>query len=293
MNKENLPSLADHHTHAQDLEFHNEISAMDFNIKVGDHLYPKVSEKRYVEHVLRNNLDTIWLIYEDTSRLISIREAIKKEAPSTLVRGFYFIRDPKTFEQGELINLYQQDLLHGIKIHPVIDNFALLPENFSRVIDIAKKLDVPIIFHSDDRKKSQHLTSPDKQEVLIKAYPDVRFVIGHGGAYANPRLVGDKNTAALSYWEKRPGEKPSELIIKALSLTLKNENVFYEFSITTNKIKAGLIADFVKENSKVAGKILAGSDFPTLNARLDSQLLALSEAGLSTELVIQIAKNRL
>lgn len=290
MTSERLP-LGDHHTHAQDICFHNKESAKAFKINVGDHLYPDVPSQRYVDHVVKNNLDTIWLIYEDKKRFSLIREAISVGSPETKVKGFYFVRDPKKVDVKIIKDLYKKGFLHGIKIHPVIDNYPLSSENLDSLMKIAKQLNLPIIFHSDDRKKSMHLTSPEKQMELATTYPDVRLVIGHGGAYANPRISGENNTGAIGYWTGKSSRRA--FIISALQLSMSKENVFYEFSIVTNKIKAKIISDFVNENPKVSGKILAGSDFPTLNARLDSQIEALAKAGLSRRHLLQVAANRL
>lgn len=280
--------LADHHTHSQDIEFHNESSAKAFNIEVGDHLYPDVEMKKYIDHVAGNNLDTIWMIYEDDGRFQKTKNAIELSRPECKVKGFFFIRDPLNIDRLEIDRLYQTGLLQGIKIHPVIDNYPLIPRIVDGVMQVAIQYNVPVIFHSDDRLRSSHLTSPQYQLELAETYPSARLVIGHGGAYAHPRLVGERNTAAISYWRYA-----KDLVIAALELTMSHRNVFYESSIVTNKTKASLIVQFVEENPSVSTRIVLGSDFPIIGARLDSQIKALKRAGLSLNLVNQIASNRL
>lgn len=287
MNKEGF-SLADHHVHAQDIEFHNEISANNFGIEVGDHLYPDVDIQRYVDHARNSNLNTMWMIYEDIEKFQTTKEVIEANSPECTVKGFFFVRNPANIDCKVIDQLYRRGLIQGIKIHPVIDNFPLLPKYVDKVMRVAMKYDIPVIFHSDDRPKSRHLTSPANQLEMASAYPEVRLVIGHGGAYAHPRLTGENNTAAKAYWKQA-----KELVLSALELTLNHNNVYYESSIVTNKTKADLIVEFVKTNPEVTPRIILGSDFPIIGARLDSQLKALVKAGLDVNETEKIATNRL
>jgi predicted TIM-barrel fold metal-dependent hydrolase len=281
-------SYGDHHTHAQDICFHNEESAKNFGVMVGDHLYPEVSVDECLEHVLKDNLDTVWFIYEDSHKFGAIREAITAVRPDCQVNGFYFIRDPQGIDEVQFAKLFSEGLIQGIKIHPVIDNFPLTPASLDKVMQTAERYDLPVIFHSDDRQKTMHLTSPEYQRELAVTYPRVRLVIGHGGAYAHPRLVGENNTAAVAYWKTR-----EKLITSALTLANDFPSVFYEMSTTSNYIKAGLIAEYVEANHSIVPKIVGGSDYPTRGALLKSQIRALETAGLEKSLVIEIAKNRL
>lgn len=281
-------SYGDHHTHAQDICFNNQESAKNFGIKVGDHLYPSVEIQKYVDHVLKDNLDTIWLIYEDVTQLGLIREAILAKRPECQVNGFYFIRDPLAVDENIFKYLYELGFIQGIKIHPVIDNYPLKPEYLDKIMNMARQHNLPVIFHSDDRAKTMHLTSPEYQHEMAVTYPSVRLVIGHGGAYANPRLVGENNTAARSYWKNR-----EELVTAALNLATNYPNVFYELSITTNSIKATIIKEYIENNPKIIPKILSGSDYPCLSARLISQINSLEKANLNKFVVSEIAKNRL
>lgn len=281
-------SLADHHTHAQDVCFHEPTAAKNFGVEVGDHLYPHPEIQRYVDHVLKNNLDTLWVIYEDVKRFSEIKETVVQARPDCAVKGFYFIRNPKNIDKKQFSRLHKAGFVQGLKIHPVIDNYALLPENVDGVMQLAQKHDLPVIYHSDDRAVSMHLTSPENQRELAKTYPQVRLMIGHGGAYAHPRIVGERNTGAIGYWRRS-----KDLINAALSLSAAEENVYYETSVATNAIKAGLIKEFVEANPHAALKILLGSDFPVAFARLDTQLTSLENAGLSTRFISQIAANRL
>lgn len=279
-------SLADHHTHAQEICVHDEGIARMFALLRGGARWSCPPAHKYVEHVVRNNLDTIWLIYEDIERFIEIRKAILSRIPHCRVMGYFFIRNPLIPDVNKIKKQYKSGLLHGIKLHPVNDNYLLLPQYVDPSIMIAQQLGIPVLYHSDDRAQTMHLTSPKNQQELVSTYPNVRFVIGHGGAYANPRLVGN-SAQTRAYWGTR-----GPLVEAALLLSAR-KNVLFETSVTTNRIKAEIIASFLKEHPHVATRILVGTDFPIKSSQVKSQIGALKEAGLSSRLLSTIASNRL
>lgn len=279
--------LADFHVHAQEICVHDKNVADMFSITPGESRWVCPPVKQYVAHVTRNNLDTIWMIYEDVERFTLIRDAIQKERPTCIVNGFYFVRDPLNPNLEYLLDLHGIGLIRGIKLHPINDNYPLLPEFVDPTIAIAQQLNLPIIYHSDDRSLTMHLTSPENQEQLVTTYSDITFVIGHGGAYANPRLVGT-SPQARSYWKTR-----GPLIQSALKLSFENPNVYYETSVMTNCVKAEIVADFINSHPLMALKILVGTDFPIKSSQVTSQIDALLAGGLSRQLANTIASNRL
>ncbi len=280
-------TLADHHTHAQEICVHDEGIARMFAILRGEARWSCPPAQKYVEHVVRNNLDTIWLIYEDTERFTDIRNAILHRSPHCKVRGYYFVRDPLRPNANKIHSLFKRGLLHGIKLHPVNDNYELVPKNVDPTILIAQQFGVPVLYHADDRTSTMYLTSPQNQRELVSTYPNVRFVIGHGGAYANPRLVGN-NAQTRAYWETR-----GPLIEAALSLAFTRRNVLYETSVTTNRTKANIIAEFIRAHPQIASSILIGTDFPIKSSQTTSQVEALKNAGLSNPFLSTIVRNRL
>lgn len=287
MAHKDVPPLADHHVHAQEICVHDPEIAEMFSLSVGKARWECPPVERFVQHVERNNLETIWLIYEDRSSFFEIKNAVLSRRPGCTVNGFYFVRRPLYPDEDEIQTLYSEGAVAGLKIHPVNDNFALLPEYVDPVIQVASRYQIPILYHSDDRTQTMHLTSPEYQKQIVSLYPDVTFVIGHGGAYAHPRLVG-KSPQTRAYWATR-----GPLVLSALDLSAAHENVYYETSVLTNPVKAKIVADFLCDHPHAALKVLLGTDFPIKSSQTVSQLEALRNAGLSTALIETIAANRL
>jgi uncharacterized protein len=65
--------------------------------------------------------------------------------------------------------------IHGIKLHPVLDNFSLLDSNLSPIIDFARKFGIPVMVHTGWRPAG----SVSDVAILAKANSDVNFVIAH------------------------------------------------------------------------------------------------------------------
>lgn len=280
-------ALMDCHVHIDEIEIHDPAVAQFFGKHVGDSRWPQVPLEHHLAHIRDDNIDTEYVIYEHPESLTELQKAADCD-----VRGMYFVRDVHNPDVTEISSLYAMGLVRALKVHPVIDHFELTTENLTNILNIARNFSVPILFHSDDRSDQMHLTSPELQRELADQHPDITFIIGHGGAYAHPRLVGSKQ--ALSYWfgEKTPYSR-NVLVSSALWLSLTRENVYYDLTIATNKIKASLIADFVNTYPKAAEKILIGTDFPINHSSAQSQLRALLQAGVKESLAARIAANRL
>lgn len=281
--------LMDCHVHIDEIKIHNSEVADYFGKQVNDVRWKGASVQKHTEHIRKDNLEVIYAIYENPESLLTLKNA----SPNCDIRGMYFIRNPQKPDINIIHSLFKKGLIQGFKIHPVIDNFELKTENIKSVIGMARKYSVPILFHSDDRNQYWKLTSPELQEDLIKGNPNITFLIGHGGAYAKPRLVGS-HPSVITYWEG--SEKVVSrrfLVTKALELSTGNDNTYYDLTISTNTMKAGIIADFVNRNPQAAEKILVGTDFPIGLSKATSQLNALSRAGMKESLVQKIASNRI
>lgn len=279
----------DCHVHIDEIKIHDLEVANFFNKKTGDVRWKGATIEKHVEHIRKDNLEMIFAIYEDPASLQLLRDA----APSCDVRGMYFIRKPLNPDTEYIRELYQKGYLQGIKVHPVIDSFALTTQNLKPVLSLAKEFNVPVLYHSDDRNKFWHLTSPELQKTIVKENPDITFLIGHGGAYAKPRITGS-SPSAVAYWEGN--EKivsRRNLVIQALELSRENNNVFYDLTIATNVTKARIIADFINTHPDSAEKILIGTDFPIGLSKAISQINALAKADMRPNLVQKIASNRI
>lgn len=285
-------ALMDGHVHLNEITIRDSRRAKLLGIKPGETVHKRASLEDYAMHIAKDGLDTILAIYDDDpGRVLALREKV----PDCEVKGAFWPRDPADPSLEEKCDrLYEKNLLQALKAHPVLDNFDLTTENLENVLSIARKYDIPVLYHSDDRADGMELTSPAKQGKLVEENRDVTFIIGHGGAYAHHRLVGN-SPAARGYWEGSSNAPYSrrELVEAALELADKNENVYYDVSICTNRVKAGIIADFVNEHPSVAGKILIGTDFPIMRSSASSQVNALKKAGLKRACLEKIISNRL
>ena len=279
----------DCHVHIDEIRINNPEIASYFEKRIGDVRWKGVNVETHVRHIQKDNLEVIYAIYENPDSLMALRNA----AFNCDILGMYFIREPQNPNTEFIRGLYKKGLIQGIKVHPVIDNFVLTTENLKTVLGLSREFNVPILYHSDDRRQYWKLTSPELQETIVKENPDVTFLVGHGGAYAKPRLVGS-HPAVIAYWEgNEKTVSRRSLVIKALELTASNNNAFYDLTIATNSVKAGIIADFVNMHPGSEDKIIVGTDFPIGLSKATSQLNALADAGMRPSLVQKIASNRI
>jgi hypothetical protein len=280
--------LMDAHVHIDPIVLHHPDAQSQFRSDIDSQgtWYPAKPISDYVGHIMRNEIDTMVALYENPATLRLLREA----APGCKIFGFKWIREIHGFKHGSLDELYLEGLLQGIKLHPVFDRYELTTENLADVLKTAREYKLPVLYHSDDRAESMHLTAPGLQEALVRQNPDVTFLIGHTGAYT-PRMDDWPIEAIRSYW-KEGNYSPVELIQRALRLALEHDNAFCDLTIVTNQIKAETVKLFVEEHPEVAGKILVGTDYPIDETSLIGQIHALEEAGLRPDLIQQIASNR-
>lgn len=316
--------LADAHVHVDSYPMYN-----PFVCKSRCRLYGDVSNVWNLDglehHLTRDNVEEAYCIFSDLKSL----DAVQERVPQTKIRGWYWVRMPtalpddvkakfpqwqNVFEEYEergivklkpkldykerdrIVKVSYDPRVYGLKIHPVQDFFQLTEENIKDVLHSAKMLDLAILFHTDDRPETAHLTHPDVYEPIIKNNPGIRFVIGHGGAFAHPRKVGKNNPVARKYWdEKREPFSVGYGIRRALEIAHTYQNAFYETSLSNNRVKAHIIASALKENPELAHSIILGTDYPLgIRATLSGQLKALAKHGkVPEELLITIAGNRL
>ncbi len=323
MKYDDIP-LADAHIHIDSYEMYNPYVCKQRGKTYGDSGHPWNLDG-LVHHLTRDNVEEAYCIFSDLNRLNVVQEHV----PDTKIRGWYWVRMPTAlpdevkaefpewkhiFEEYEqrgivrpktgllwkgkdtLTNMTMNGRVYGIKIHPVQDFFEFTDENLEDVLWTAKMNHLPILFHTDDRPETAHLTHPDLYEEVIRNNPKNVFVIGHGGAFAHPRKVGDNNPVAKKYWSE--DRKPFPIaygIQRALEIAHKYDNAYFETSLSNNRIKAGIIGSALKEHSDLAHSIVLGTDYPLgIKAKLSGQLKALEQHGdVPDEQLIIIAKNRL
>ena len=71
----------------------------------------------------------------------------------------------------------------GIKIHPDIQRVDIDDPRLCKLYALAKDFDLPICLHMGDHRSDYRYSSPDKLVKVAKAFPQVRFIAAHFGAY--------------------------------------------------------------------------------------------------------------
>lgn len=71
----------------------------------------------------------------------------------------------------------------GIKIHPDIQKVDIDDSRLYRLYDILSKENLAVYFHMGDHRADYRYSSPDKLVKVAKAFPKVRFIAAHLGAY--------------------------------------------------------------------------------------------------------------
>ena len=71
--------------------------------------------------------------------------------------------------------------LHGIKIHPDMQDFALDCEGFMVAYEICQAKGLPVLAHTGDDRADR--TNPNRVEHVLRSFPHLTFVGAHFGGY--------------------------------------------------------------------------------------------------------------
>ena len=71
--------------------------------------------------------------------------------------------------------------LHGIKIHPDMQDFALDCEGFMTAYEICQAKGLPVLAHTGDDRADR--TNPNRVEHVLRSFPHLTFVGAHFGGY--------------------------------------------------------------------------------------------------------------
>ncbi len=169
----------------------------------------------------------------------------------------------------------------GIKIHPMIERKDATVENLRKVMDVAEKKKIPVLFHSED----ENLTR--SRGILIaklaEAYPDVAIVAMHAGAYGAPQFKDHPRFRPEYANELR------DLVQEMMTAAMAHPNVYLETSCLAYPEKAQLLYEAAREHPELLNRIVMGSDYPILedhpayrqHNRYERQESALRAAGFS------------
>lgn len=122
--------------------------------------------------------------------------------------------------------------LHGIKLHPDMQKFALdSPESFQLFDRCAGKL--PILIHTGDRRF--HYSNPAQLKPVLERYPEATIIGAHMGGY--------------TCWEEATHE-----------LAGKYPNLYVDISSTMFAVAPNRVVELIRAYGK--NRVLFGTDFP-------------------------------
>lgn len=160
-----------------------------------------------------------------------VRAAVK-EFPSRFV-GFYRINPhlgQKALSAAE--KAVREDGMRGFKLHPQLDLFVANSALVNPVMEKARELNVPVLFHTGDMPYAL----PSQVAEVASCYPDVPVIMGHMGK--------------------------TEIYQDAATSARRAENIFLETSgCSPRNVIQGAI------NSVGAERVLFGSDWPAMSIK--------------------------
>ncbi|MGM9647323.1 MAG: amidohydrolase family protein [Eubacteriales bacterium] len=85
----------------------------------------------------------------------------------------------------------------GVKLHPDIQQVDIDDPRLCRLYELLTKYDLPVCLHMGDERAEYRYSSPDKLVKMAKAFPKVRWIASHLGAYKaweeSDQLIGLPN----------------------------------------------------------------------------------------------------
>lgn len=85
----------------------------------------------------------------------------------------------------------------GVKLHPDIQQVDIDDPRLCRLYELLTRYDLPVCLHMGDERAEYRYSSPDKLVKMAKAFPKVRWIASHLGAYKaweeSDQLIGLPN----------------------------------------------------------------------------------------------------
>lgn len=125
----------------------------------------------------------------------------------------------------------------GFKFYPADHSFNPIIKKMMYVYAECEKLKLPIMFHTGltaQRDTEQKYIKPDDFSLIVKAYPDLTVILAHAG---KPHWYED-----------------------ACRLAIENPNVYLDTAL----VKIEDVMKLLEYHSKIANKLLLGSDWPVV-----------------------------
>jgi len=179
-----------------------------------------------------------------------VLEALAQDPRATVVEGLRWRGENRT-DLFTLEERIRDGYVHGIKLYPGYEDYAITDRSLESVFRIAAKHAVPVMIHTGDtysKKAKVRNAHPLLVDDVAVDYPDVNFVICHLG---NPWF---QDTAEVLY---------------------KNENVYAdmsglvlgEFSYEFERYMLQRVRDMILFMGDPSRQLLYGSDWPLVRMK--------------------------
>lgn len=149
--------------------------------------------------------------------------------------------------------------MHGVKLHPAMDNFYPDSPDYFQIYEKIVKLEVPVLFHTNPPHGEWERSSPARILKVAQSFPQMKIILAH--------ILSAPKEIKLS--PKKASQYAKETISKAKDLP----NVYLD----TSQLKEKEKLEFAVEKLG-ANRILFGSDYKwgkmdeTIKVILDSNL---------------------
>ena len=176
--------------------------------------------------------------------------------------------DPAASIEENYMTISKQTGAYGLKLHPILQGIPFDSELVFSILNIFEKCRKPVLFHAgasryylgeDKIRQFCHLDDIQAAESMVRAFPDIPFVVGHAG-------IAER-----------------ELWADALK---KYDNVFFDISVQSVSSIKKLINYYGED------KILLGTDWPCVNTKITLKIIkkACTSKQLEKALYLNAAK---
>lgn len=213
-----------------------------------DMYYPDVSVKKIIKVMDNLHIDkmlqTHMLLFIDEDAK-GVRDSISAydESEGRILSYLVFNpKNPKESLKSVSSNINKKQFV-GVKIHPSFHTYPADGDEYDKIWKFAYKNKVILLTHSwaiSPTNPNQSFSQVKLFEKYIQKYPDVKFILGHGGGL-------------------------KEGILKATEFAKKYKNVYLD--IAGDILYFGLLEMFIENG--LEDKVLFGSDLTMLDPRIN------------------------
>jgi len=169
----------------------------------------------------------------------------------------------------------------GIKIHPMIERKDATVDRLRKVMTIAERMEIPVLFHSEDENLTRSRGA--LMANLAEVYSGVKIVAMHAGAFGAPQFMDHPD-----FNPNYPNDLRT-LVQEMIDAAVAHPNIYLETSCLAYPEKAQRLYKATREHPDLMKQIVTGSDYPILedhpvhhkHNKFEQQESALIEAGFT------------